>query len=259
MNARVFLGGSCSHTTWRTDVAIPLLDMAGIGYFDPQLPAGEWNESRCLVETRELAASDVALWVITGTTRGVASVAEAACYVADGRPIAIAVEMIEEESLIDGRRLSAAERNDLNRGRVFLRHVASQYGVQVFGDVRQAVQQATSLCASRKPGITMMAVTEALNRIRCGEYSFITVPVHGGLFLQVEGFVKDVESQRLTWHRSRKWYLDLQSSIDDVIRTAFKAIATWEEHELRERFLVDGRAVFGPHLSILESVGRNSK
>lgn len=254
MNARVFLGGSCSCTTWRKEVAIPMLDGAGIAYFDPQIPAGEWTASRCLIETRELARCDVALWVITGTTRSVASLAEAACYVAEGRPIALMMEMIGEESLIEGMLLTAAERDDLNRGRIFLNGVASDYKVPIFGNVADATRHAIQLCVSRRPGVTMVEVGDALERVRCRDYRFVTIPVRGGFFLQVETVVEDIKSGQPAGQRGRKWYLDSHSSIDDVIRTAFKAIATWEEHELRERFLVDGRAVFGPHSSILEAV-----
>lgn len=103
----------------------------------------------------------------------------------------------------------------------------------------------------------MMAVSDALARISCGGYGFIAAPVHGGIFLQVECIVDDVKSGLPTQHRGRKWYLDSQSSIHDVVSTAFKAIATWEEHELRERFLFDGKAIFGPHSSILDAVDRS--
>ena len=183
--------------------------------------------------------------------------AEAVCYIAEGRPVAVAMEMIGEESQIDGRLLSAAERDDLNRGRIFLRNVASKYGVPVFGNVRGAAQHAIQLCATRKPGITMLEIANALDRIRCEDYRFITTPIHGGIILQIEGVVEDIETHKPTWHRGRKWYLDSQTSIDDVIRTAFKAIATWQEHELREHFLVDGKSIFSPHSSILESVDRS--
>ena len=33
----VFLGGSCNPTTWRKDIAIPLLDAAGSSYYNPQV------------------------------------------------------------------------------------------------------------------------------------------------------------------------------------------------------------------------------
>ena len=35
----VFLGGACGETTWRKDVAIPLLEQAGVSYWNPQVSA----------------------------------------------------------------------------------------------------------------------------------------------------------------------------------------------------------------------------
>ena len=43
MTKQVFLGGACGATTWRRDVAIPVLDAAGVSYHNPQLGAGEWT------------------------------------------------------------------------------------------------------------------------------------------------------------------------------------------------------------------------
>ena len=33
----VFLGGSCNPTTWRQDIAMPLLDKNGVNYYNPQV------------------------------------------------------------------------------------------------------------------------------------------------------------------------------------------------------------------------------
>ena len=36
-NISVFLGGACNPTTWRQDIAMPMLDAAGISYYNPQV------------------------------------------------------------------------------------------------------------------------------------------------------------------------------------------------------------------------------
>ena len=36
--AQVFLGGSCNPTTWRKDIAIPMLEAAGVAFYNPQMP-----------------------------------------------------------------------------------------------------------------------------------------------------------------------------------------------------------------------------
>ena len=33
----VFLGGSCNPTTWRKDIAMPLLEAGGVTYYNPQV------------------------------------------------------------------------------------------------------------------------------------------------------------------------------------------------------------------------------
>ena len=45
---KVFLGGACGKSTWRKDIAIPLLEKAGVAYFNPQVD--EWRPE--LVEVR---------------------------------------------------------------------------------------------------------------------------------------------------------------------------------------------------------------
>ena len=35
---QVFLGGSCNPTTWRQDIAMPLLDKNAVHYYNPQAP-----------------------------------------------------------------------------------------------------------------------------------------------------------------------------------------------------------------------------
>jgi hypothetical protein len=44
--ATVFLGGSCDPTTWRADIAVPLLNKAKVPYFNPQIQVTS-GFSRC--------------------------------------------------------------------------------------------------------------------------------------------------------------------------------------------------------------------
>ena len=36
-NNKVFLGGSCNPTTWRRDIAMPLMEQSGVLYYNPQV------------------------------------------------------------------------------------------------------------------------------------------------------------------------------------------------------------------------------
>ena len=149
----VFLGGACGSTTWRGRIAIPALEAAGVSYYNPQLGPGEWTPARLTEETEAKANSAVLLFVINAESRGVASLAEAAFFLGRGRPIALVVSDIGEADSIDGERLGAAERKDLNRGRIFVRSMAQEAGVDVFADVESAVEQAIRLArAARKAG-----------------------------------------------------------------------------------------------------------
>lgn len=44
----------------------------------------------------------------------------------------------------------------------------------------------------------------------------------------------------------RKWYMSQHMTDSEIIQTIFLAVTVWEEHERRERFRLDGKAIFGP-------------
>ncbi|MBM3797289.1 MAG: hypothetical protein FJW31_25315 [Acidobacteria bacterium] len=73
--------------------------------------------------------------------------------------------------------------------------------------------------------------------ISCGDLRFTT----GGLRVRIEN--------PNGW-TGRWWLVNPTDSESDVIRTAFKAAITWEEHEPRERFRYKGTAFFGPHFDV---------
>lgn len=49
---KVFLGGVCGETTWRSDQALPFLINNNIKYYNPQHGPGEWNESFIAIELK---------------------------------------------------------------------------------------------------------------------------------------------------------------------------------------------------------------
>lgn len=224
----VFLGGACGTTTWRQETAIPLLDAAGISFHNPQLGVGEWTEAHEVEDMRAKAAAEVLLFVISEETRAVASVAEVAYLIASGRPLALCLRMLPGAS---------AEEHDLNRGRLFLRTMALEHGVAVFEDVAEATRYAIELAQRRLSAMTESRLRGLLADISCG-----------GLHFAVDGLRLRVEDDA-GW-TGRWWLVEAKDSESDVIRTAFKAAITWEEHELRERFRYKGVAVFGPHFDV---------
>ena len=50
--------------------------------------------------------------------------------------------------------------------------------------------------------------------------------------------------------RSRKWFLSPHMTNSEIVQTAFKAVQTAEEHELRKQFKYRSRPIFGPHFDI---------
>jgi len=49
---------------------------------------------------------------------------------------------------------------------------------------------------------------------------------------------------------SRKWLLTPQMTRGEIVQTAWLAVQTAMQHEMREQFLYRGDAIFGPHFDI---------
>jgi hypothetical protein len=220
----IFLGGSCGATDWRQTIAIPMLRNAALEYFDPQVAVwtAEEHEAR---DMEAKARADVLIFVITGETRSVASLAEVAYLIAAGRPLALAVEDVAGAS---------REAEDLNRGRLFVRSMAKLHGIPCFSSAREATAHAIEL--ANRPPLTIEKLQEILGQIECGQLQFRALD-EGGLQLVIG---RDGMS-------GRRWPIDRQATAGEVVQTALKAVLTWEEHEARERFRWRGRSIFSPH------------
>lgn len=91
----------------------------------------------------------------------------------------------------------------------------------------------------------------ALGGISFGGFKFVvSATPKGDYFLQIQNYEKCSETGEPKLWNGRKWLLEDSMTEDDIVRTAFMAVLTWQEHEARERFLVHGRAIFGPHAKI---------
>ena len=230
MGKSIFLGGACGESTWRRQIAIPLLEAAGVSFHNPQLAPGAWTEADEIEDMRAKAEAEALLFVISEATRGVASVAEVAYLIASGRPLALCLRMMPG---------AGAEIDDLNRGRIFLRTMAAEHDVPVFSDEDAATECAISLVKRRLAPMTDERVRALLGDISCGDLRFV-----------VDAMRLRVERGATGGLSGRWWLIEPGVSESDVVRTAFKAAITWEEHELRERFLYKGAAVFGPHIEL---------
>ncbi|KAF1786579.1 hypothetical protein GQ600_18427 [Phytophthora cactorum] len=114
----VFLGGSCNPTTWRHDVAMPMLDTALVQYFNPQVD--EWFEELIQIEAKAKETAQIVLMVVDGLTRSIVCINEAVEYICRGRKVMLVVDDIEEGTEVAGKELSKTELADLNGARVGL-------------------------------------------------------------------------------------------------------------------------------------------
>ena len=250
MGKQVFLGGACGSTDWRQKIAIPLLEQAGVTYFNPQLGIGEWTPACEAAEMEAKAAAEVLLYVVADQTRGVAGLAEMAHALGSHRAVALAVADVQPDSCLDGEIPTKAERADLNRGRIFVRTMAAEAGVPAFRDVEGAVGYAIQLIQEKRSSMTVEKVRSVLADVSFQESHFEVEESRGGFLIQLVCEEQDARTGVPEALRGRKWHVSSSDSASDLVRTAFKAVVTWQEHEAREKFLYRGVAVFGPHCDV---------
>ena len=155
---RVFLGGSCNPTTWRRDIAIPILKRNKITYFNPQVD--EWYPELEEIEANAKKKADILLFVIDDQTRAIASMVEAAQYIASGREVILVITphtkiTITYKDKSDVLKNVLSEDNnpfneykDLKRGRIYLeefakRHMKLSSKVTLFHSIEEAVNSIT--------------------------------------------------------------------------------------------------------------------
>ncbi|KAJ1520862.1 hypothetical protein ONE63_003948 [Megalurothrips usitatus] len=140
----VYLGGSSTNTSWRDDVAIPLMKKNSLRYIIP--PSNQWTKQvvhSCITLAER---SRVVLFIITDTSRSLAELNMAAYYIGLGYDVVLCVQLLTEESVINGKLLSKLAVKDYNRGRMYLRDLAVREGVPVLDSVSAAVELAASKC-----------------------------------------------------------------------------------------------------------------
>jgi len=250
MTGQVFLGGACGGTDWRRQIAIPLLERAGVTYFNPQLEIGEWTPAREVVEMEAKSAADVLLYVVAANTRGVATVAEVAHALGTRRRVSLAITDIGPDDRLYGTIPGCAERDDLNRGRVFIRTMAQKAGVPVFREVESAVRHAIQMLQGKESTLTTEDVRAVLSKVGFKDGRFLVEVSDGGFLMEFVCEEPDVATGAVQTYHGRKWHISWEATPSDIVRTAFKAVVTWQEHEARERFTYRGVPVFGPHCDV---------
>lgn len=139
----VFLGGACNPTTWRREIAVPLLEAARVQYYNPQVD--EWYEELIQIERHAMETAKVLLNVIDDATRALVSINEAVEYIFLGHRVVLVVEDIAPGARIEGDVVSHEELAELNAARQCLRDLARKKRVPVCDSVREAVLEAIRL------------------------------------------------------------------------------------------------------------------
>lgn len=246
----VFLGGACGSSTWRKEIAIPILEAAGAPYFDPQLPEGAWTPEHQYREMEIKNAASVWLFVISGETRGVASIGEVAYRIGQEGKIALALEDIPRGAIFEGRAITQQETDDLNRGRVFLRAMAEAHGVPVFSSIAEATHHAVALFRQSENELSEVRLKNILERIQLPGFHFTAARIGSKFCIQIKQETINTNTGQPEQMEGRQWLLDPAASEAEVVRTVLKAALTWQEHELREEFRLDNRQIFYPHFQL---------
>ncbi|ELU06794.1 hypothetical protein CAPTEDRAFT_221758 [Capitella teleta] len=134
----LFLGGSCGFTTWREDIAIPMLKKEGMSFFNPQLP--EWSMRYIPLEAAVKDSCCLLLYVITPDTRGITSMLEASHFIGQGCQVVLCIQPMQYGVQIEGECLTELAVKDYNRARAYLSDLANRDGVPVFDKIEEAVQ-----------------------------------------------------------------------------------------------------------------------
>lgn len=93
-------------------------------------------------------------------------------------------------------------------------------------------------------------IAAILALVKYKSWDFSLMPKGDGFLLQAL-FVAPCERTGLDCiQHCRKWYVSPFACKSEIVCTAFKAVQAAEDHELRERFLYRGRAIFNPHVDV---------
>ncbi|XP_043207136.1 uncharacterized protein LOC122373284 isoform X2 [Amphibalanus amphitrite] len=139
----VYLGGTLTNTSWRENIAIPILKKSALTFEHPATLLA--TERLTPTEAARLERCRTLLFVITDTSRAPAHMTMAAHYIGRGASVVLCIQMLPDNCVIQGEKLSPTAIKDYNRGRSYLSDLASRKGVPVFETVAEAVQKAAQL------------------------------------------------------------------------------------------------------------------
>jgi hypothetical protein len=98
----------------------------------------------------------------------------------------------------------------------------------------------------------MNAVTarDILDLVKYKDWKFVVTREGDRCFLHINATTPDSKTGIPYNWNSRKWRLSPHMVKGEIVQTAFLAIKTAEEHEMREEFKYRGIAIFGTHFDV---------
>ena len=93
-------------------------------------------------------------------------------------------------------------------------------------------------------------IQQLLENVRYKDWRFQVLTRGDHLFLRVIFEAPDLVTKNPEIQKGRNWYLSPWMTGSEILNTAFLAVKTAEEHEMRESFRYKGKAIYGPHFDV---------
>ncbi len=100
--------------------------------------------------------------------------------------------------------------------------------------------------------VNVAAIRELMQSVEFMDWTFLVRQDSPTVrpYMQVEATTLcNMGGEPFTW-KGRKWFLSDYMTKSEIIQTAFLAVQTAMEHEVRERFLYKGKSIFDPHYDV---------
>lgn len=79
-------------------------------------------------------------------------------------------------------------------------------------------------------------------------YLIVRPEKSGRNYIQAEADLKDAKTGKIETMRGSKFYISDYACKQEVVRTCYKAYKGFILHELQEKFMYRGKAIYGPHI-----------
>jgi hypothetical protein len=154
----VFLGGSCGHTVWRSEIVIPYLKKRAITYYDPQRPV--WSENMIYEEALAKESSKLFLFVLDPGTINATSFLEIAYFAARRAPKLVVVFLGRREWSDKAHPMDLPDRI---RTIHLLEAILNRHCVPMLTSINEALDYIDEMIIGAKP--FHEAMTEPLQRV----------------------------------------------------------------------------------------------